>query len=100
MRASVLEQENIRLRYEVERLRGEVGRHRVAGLHTGPNANGISEGFPSVLTGHHSTLSAAAGVLTAVSNGGGGGGGVEFGEALKLVLGGGGGTAVGKINHE
>lgn len=36
MRAALLEQENIRLRFEVERLRSEVERHRLIALKTSP----------------------------------------------------------------
>lgn len=36
MRAALLEQENIRLRFEVERLRSEVDRHRLMTLKASP----------------------------------------------------------------
>lgn len=44
MRAALLEQENLRLRFEVERLRTEIDRHRIVALNTKIVADAVNSG--------------------------------------------------------
>ena len=44
MRAALLEQENLRLRFEVERLRTEIDRHRIAALNSKIVADAVGGG--------------------------------------------------------